>query len=215
MALTKKQKLVLDFIKQYNNTHGVSPTQKEIQDEFCLKSLGSVQRYLKYLVNAGLIEMESRSHRGIIICKNDTQTATEFAATAPQNNSHVLPLLGRVAAGNPIEAIENNDNLLEIPPHLVHNGGAPHFILQVEGDSMIEEGINEGDHIICKQQNSANNGDLVVALWDGETTVKRFYRHSTAAIELRPANSSMDSFWPTSESLVILGIVVGLMRNYR
>ncbi len=213
MALTKKQKQVLDFIKKYNNTHGVSPTQKEIQEAFALKSLGSVQKYLKYLVNAGLIEIENRSHRGINVI--EAPSSNHPAATTPQNStSYVLPLLGAVAAGNPIEAIENPDNLLEIPPHLVQQDGSDHFILKVSGDSMIEEGINDGDLIICKKSSSAHNGELIVALWEGEATVKRFYRHSGHRIELRPANSAMESFWPTSEDLQIIGRVVGLMRSY-
>lgn len=213
MALTIKQKRILDFIRDYNNTHGVSPTQKEIQDAFALKSLGSVQRYLKYLANAGLIEVENRSHRGIIV--TDDYSHDLPAAAGPQNSaSTVLPLLGKVAAGTPIEAIEDNNNQIEIPPHFIRNDSVPHFVLQVEGDSMIEIGINQGDHLICKQQNTANNGDIVIALWEGETTCKKFYRHSFSSIELRPANSTMESFWPTSESLVVLGVVVGLMRSY-
>jgi SOS regulatory protein LexA len=205
MALTKKQKRIFDFIRDYNNTHGFSPTQEEIKDAFGLKSLGSVQRYLKYLVNAGLVELESRSHRGIII----PQCSATNVEPIPE-----LPVLGKVAAGNPIEAIEQHDTTLQVPPHLLSKHDDQHFILEVEGESMIELGINPGDQLICLHQNTAKNGDIVIAYWDDEVTVKSFYHHSDGRIELRPANSSMDSFWPTSDSLRILGRVVSLMRQF-
>jgi repressor LexA len=202
MALTKKQKDVLDFIEGYFDKNGLAPTQKEIKEHFNLKSYGSVQRYLKYLMEEGLLESNWNERRGLKIKK----PVEEF------QDSREIPLLGDVAAGVAIEAIEN-PNTIQVPLHMVRKENR-YFALQVRGDSMIEDGILEDDVLVVKQQENANQGQTVVAIIDGEATVKHYFKKSHC-IELHPANSSMEPFIidPT-QNFKIAGVVVGLLRSY-
>lgn len=202
MSLTKKQKQVLDFISGYIEENEYSPTQMEIKEYFGFKSLGSVQDYIRYLKNAGYLENDTNSVRGLRPINPD----------APSSNDNVLqiPLHGKVAAGNPIEAIEGNE-FIEVPSHMVRKGN--HYALTVSGESMIEDGILDGDLIVVKEQKNAHNGDTVVAVMDGEATVKRFYKKSNR-IELHPANSSMKPIIVKGGQFQIKGVLVGLIRAY-
>jgi repressor LexA len=146
MALTKKQKEVLDFITEYVRENGYSPTQKEIQAFFGFKSLGSVQDYIKYLTTGGYLNNDSHSVRGLM-------------PSTVQQNSEEIPLLGNIAAGTPIEAIENTD-MISVPVHMLGRG--QHYALKVRGESMIEEGILSGDIAIIKHATNAENGQIVV-----------------------------------------------------
>ena len=214
MSLTKKQRDVFDYICTYADEWGYAPTQKEIQDNFCLKSLGSVHRYIKYLVNAGLIINEERAHRGIqIVQKFQTRISSSDNSHQGSSTHTQLPLLGKVAAGNPIEAIENCSEMMEVPDYLLSSSSGQHFVLQVEGESMINLGILPNDYLVCRRQSAAKNGQVVIALWENEATVKSFYHHGDK-IELRPANDSLDSFWPTAEDFHLAGTVVGLFRKF-
>jgi SOS regulatory protein LexA len=197
MALTKKQKDVLDFITEYVRENGISPTQKEIQENFGFKSLGSVQDYIKYLTNGGYLVNDSHSVRGLM------------PATV-QQNSEEIPLLGSIAAGTPIEAIENTD-MISVPTHMLGRG--THYALRVKGDSMIEEGILSGDIAIIKHQTQADNGQIVVAVVDNETTLKRLYKKSRQ-IELHPANRTMKPIIVKDRECEIRGLLVGLIRTY-
>ncbi|OUR94071.1 repressor LexA [Halobacteriovorax marinus] len=206
MSITKKQKEVLDFITQYWEKHEVAPTQKEIKEAFGLKSFGSVQRYLKYLKDAGHIDSDWNARRGL-------KPKEEFRASAPENSIDI-PLFGDVAAGIPIEAIENPDNTISVPLHMIKEN-SKYYALNVKGDSMIEDGILEGDIVICKHQTTANRGQTIIALVDGEATVKR-YQPRKSHIELIPANSSMSPIIvdPEVSQFSIAGILVGLLRSY-
>lgn len=197
MALTKKQKDVLDFITDYVREHGFSPTQKEIQTHFGFKSLGSVQDYIKYLKNGGYLNNDSHSVRGLT-----PSTVTQ--------NSEEIPLLGNIAAGTPIEAIENT-NTISVPSHLLGTG--QHYALQVKGESMIEEGILDGDIAIIKHQNQAHNGQIVVAVIDNETTLKKYFKKSKQ-VELHPANRTMKPLIIKDRECEIRGLLVGLIRSY-
>jgi len=197
MALTKKQKEVLDFITDYVRENGFSPTQKEIQENFGFKSLGSVQDYIKYLTTGGYLQNDSHSVRGLM------------PATVQQNTEEI-PLLGDIAAGVPIEAIENN-NMISVPTHMLGRG--THYALKVKGESMIEEGILSGDVAIIKHQTQAENGQIVVAVIDNETTLKRFYKKSKQ-IELHPANKTMKPIIVKDRECEIRGLLVGLIRTY-
>lgn len=213
MGMTKKQKEVFEYIKGHILTHGISPTQKEIMNHFQLKSLGSVQRYVKYLIQSGHLMNQEHAHRGLQINPHLHAGAGHSTLEHLDTNPFRLPLLGKVAAGIPIEAIESCDQKIEVPPFMVQSK-EPHFVLEVQGESMIEEGICPTDLIVCRQQKWANSGDIVVAMWDGEVTVKFYYKHQNKGIELRPANQLMESFWPRSESFELLAKVVGLIRSY-
>ena len=205
MGLTKKQKEVLDFIKDFSQKNEISPTQREIKEHFGLKSYGSVQRYLKYLKDAGLLEQDWNSKRGLkLLTPQSTQDHYDILS---------IPLLGSVAAGDPIEAIENPDEMLEVPRYLI-NSHHRHFALSVSGDSMIEDGILNGDVAICKQQESASTGETIVAVIDGEATLKKFYKKNNI-IELHPANERLKPIIVTpDEHFRIVGKLVGLFRQY-
>lgn len=203
MALTKKQKEIYDYICRYYQEHGVSPTQKEIKEEFDFKSFGSVQKYISYLNEAGLLENDWNARRGL--------KPANLKKDIPDNE---IALLGDVAAGIPIEAIENPTETIAIPDHLRKVRG-PLFALHVVGDSMIEDGILDGDIIICRHQVNANQGQTVVAVVDGEATVKKFYQKKNI-IELHPANKTMKPFLidPSEQDVKVAGVLVGLMRSY-
>lgn len=197
MALTKKQKEVLDYITDYVRENTFSPTQKEIQENFGFKSLGSVQDYIKYLTNGGYLSNESNSVRGLM------------PATV-QQNSEEIPLLGSIAAGVPIEAIENSD-MISVPVSMLGRG--THYALKVKGESMIEEGILSGDIAIIKHQTQADNGQIVVAVVDNETTLKRYFKKAKQ-IELHPANKTMKPIIIKDRECEIRGLLVGLIRTY-
>ncbi|OIQ21287.1 MAG: repressor LexA [Bacteriovorax sp. MedPE-SWde] len=216
MALTKKQKEVLEYIKSYQRDNDLAPTQKEIKDHFGLKSFGSVNRYMKYLIEANLIEMDWNARRGIRLINSDLDTElkshTASSTIAPQHFEEI-PLLGDVAAGNPIEALENPDNTTHVPIHMISRPGK-YYALNVCGDSMIEDGIHEGDVLVCRHQENANQGQTVIALVDNEATVKKFYKKK-ATVELHPANERLKPFVITPEQdFRIAGVVVGLLRSY-
>ena len=199
MSLTKKQKQVYDYICEYLDEFGYSPTQVEIKEHFNFKSLGSVQDYIRYLKNSGHIQNDANSVRGL-------------KPVGQSNDENVIdiPLLGKVAAGIPIEAIENQETI-NIPSNMI--GGGSHYALTVQGESMIEDGILDGDIIIVKEKSTASNGETVVAMVDNEATVKRYYKKGKN-IELHPANSSMSPIIITDGDFHIKGILVGLYRSY-
>ena len=201
MSLTKKQKMVFDFIVNYINEHGFSPTQMEIKEHFEFKSLGSVQDYIRYLKAGGYLENDPNSVRGLTPAQNDT---------VQLEPSIEIPLHGKVAAGNPIEALEGNE-MISIPARLVGKG--VHYALTISGSSMIEDGILDGDTIIVKQKNTASNGETVVAVINNEATVKRFYKKQSH-IELHPANSTMKPLLVDNGEFEIKGVLVGLIRAY-
>jgi len=218
MAITKKQKEFYDYIVAYNQENGHSPTQKEIKDHFGLKSFGSVQKYLQYLNKEGLIETQLNQRRSLEIKapKNISKINNKsyHKSSDELSDSEHIPLLGLVAAGNPIEAIENPTNTISVPKYFL-KGGFKYFALTVKGDSMIEAGILEGDVIVCRSTKEARNGQIVVAVIDGEATVKTF-NHQKKIIELLPSNKNYKPI-VVDESVSdfkIVGNLVGLLRSY-
>lgn len=220
MGLTKKQHEVFQYIKSYTKKKGYSPTQREIKDHFGLKSFGSVQRYLKYLKEAGLIDADWNAKRGLTLIQDKPEASSDSkpktkktSAPIPDYHEYEIPLLGDVAAGNPIEALENPTETLSVPPHLLKKEGR-HFALRVQGESMIEDGILDGDYAIIKAQNEANAGQTIVAVIDGEATLKKFYKKKSQ-IELHPANSTMSPIVVgPDQDIKIVGHLVGLVRLY-
>lgn len=207
MGLTKKQHEVFQFIKEYTDQNGYAPTQKEIKEHFNLKSFGSVQRYLKYLKEAGLLTTDWNAKRGLTLTKEEKDNQNS------DSHEFEIPLLGDVAAGNPIEAIENPTETIGIPTYLVQKKGN-HFALRVCGESMIEDGILDGDIAIIRQVQNANTGETIVAVVDGEATLKKFFKNK-GAIELHPANSTMSPILVNrDQDCKIVGKLVGLFRQY-
>jgi len=201
MKLTEKQQVFLSFLYTYQEEWGSSPSFDEICRHFGFASYNTVTNYLRILERKGYVRVPARKN---------LKRAIEVIGPV-KKRSFELPLLGKVAAGKPIEAVEDVDSI-EIPPSMV--AGGEHFVLQVEGVSMEDEGILNGDFIVVRKQPTAENGDTVVALIENEATVKKYYRKG-ARVELRPAHRGMDSFWVCEGDLRIEGKVVGVIRHYR
>jgi repressor LexA len=194
--LTPKQKRLLEFIQGYQKAHGYAPTQQEIAERFGFRSLGTVQNYLVRLERQGLLRKPWNAKR-----------ALEVVEAEP--SAYRLPLLGRVAAGRPIEPVSGGDEI-EVPSFMVRGGES--FVLRVVGDSMIGDGILDGDYVVVRRRATAENGETVVALVDGEATVKRYYRRN-GRVELLPANPAMDPIHVgEGQDLRLEGVVVGVLR---
>lgn len=205
--LTKKQKQVFDYIVDYINENQFSPTQVEIQKHFGFKSLGSVQDYIRYLKGAGLLDNDPNAVRGLVPIRPE-ESLTFSANSARQERE--IPMLGEVAAGRPIEAIEGNESICVSQSLL---GKGDFFALTVTGNSMIDDGILDGDIIIVKKTHTANNGDTVIATINNEATLKRYYRKKEK-IELHPANKEMSPIIISSGNFEIKGILQALMRRF-
>ncbi len=199
MNLTEKQQAVYRFIRQYIETKAVSPSYDEIRRHFGLHSFQSVQKYLKQLERKGFIRVPGKNQKRVI-------TLTEHGGATV-----VLQMAGTVAAGSPIEPLEQQETV-SVPEEML--GSGEYFALRVKGSSMIGEGIYDGDTIVVRRQETAENGQTVVALVEGEATVKKYYRWKEG-VELRPANPEMDSILVREGEFAIRGVVAGLMRQYR
>jgi len=201
MKLTEKQKEFLGFISGYIHDWSKPPSFEEICSHFGFTSYNTVTTYLKTLERKGYVRLPDRKNlkRAIEVISPVETRRFEF------------PLLGRVAAGKPIEAVETVD-VIEVPPSMIGQGD--HFVLQVQGDSMQEDGILDGDFIIVRKQPAAENGETVVALINNEATVKKYYRMEET-VELRPAHSGMAPILVQQGDLQIQGKVVGVMRQYK
>lgn len=214
--LTPKEKSVLEFIENYISKNGYSPSFLEIKDHFGFASNNSVQNYVKQLEAKNYIYNPGGNQKRAI-------RVTNSAHALPDNLREIrtrltpnvtVPLLGNVAAGAPIEHLKH-DEYIDIPVSLLKKPDMT-YALQVQGNSMIEDGIHDGDTILVQRQTHASDGEIVVAVVDHEATVKRIFQNSMKKdmVELRPANSDMESFWYPPEQVDIRGIVVGLIRKY-
>ena len=198
MNLTKRQKEIVDFIRGYRKTHCISPTQREIRENFHLSSFGTVQKHLKRLEEKGALSREWNRSRGISPADEEIRKGMEVA------------LLGTVAAGRPIEPFPDQETI-EVPSSLLGRG--EHFVLRVRGDSMVEDGIRDGDYVIVARQSTARNGQTIVALVRGEATLKRYYSEG-ARVRLQPANAAMKPMTVDARDLTVQGVVTGLIRDY-
>lgn len=201
MKLTDKQKVFLGYLSRYINEWGVSPSFDEICSEFKFGSYNTVTTYLKILERKGYIRLPG---------KKNQKRAIEIISPV-ETSRFEYPLLGMVAAGKPIEAVEDV-RAVEVPPSMV--GSGDHFVLKVKGDSMQEEGILSGDLVVVRKQPAAENGETVVALINNEATVKKYYKRKKY-VELRPAHAGMKSIRIEEGDLRIEGKVVGVMRYYK
>ncbi len=205
VTLYKRQKEVLTFISQFIQLNGTSPTLQEIADALNLSSLATVHEHLKALEAKGLIQRYSGAVRGIEVTTNMMDTSLQGVS---------LPLVGYIAAGQPIEAIENPLETVIVSADLVSKSRRC-YVLQVKGSSMINEGIFDGDYVVIQQQNTARDGDIVVALINnGFATLKKFYREKNGRIRLQPANDDMDPIYVDAKDLKIQGKVTGVVRKY-
>lgn len=200
--LTERQKAILDFIREYQTARGgVAPTHREICERFGYSSYGTVYKHLKLLEQKGYLTRDWNQKRGI-----------ELVDHGEDGAGKELPFIGQIAAGHPIEAVQGNESL-EVPDHLLGRHRSQHYVLKVVGDSMIDEGIQEGDLVIVAQRDEAAAGEMVVALVDDEATLKRFYPEGSL-VRLQPSNPRMEPIRVPAASVKIQGVVVGLMRKY-
>ena len=196
------QQRILDFIRSEIQTKGYPPSVREIANAVGLKSTSTVHGHLRRLEKKGLLHRDAMKPRAMELMAEEEQ--------AVENATVQVPVLGHVTAGLPILAEENLDDYIPLPETLLGDG--EHFILQVHGDSMIEAGILDGDRIVVRRQEEANNGEIVVAMVEDSATVKRFYKEN-GHFRLQPENSSMAPI--LADSVVILGKVVSLYRIIR
>jgi repressor LexA len=201
--LTARQQQLLRYIEQVVSTTGVPPSIRQIGAALGIRSTNGVRSHLKALEKKGYIHRSLRTSRGIAMLDRVKRVTTKVLQDAVE-----VPVLGRVTAGAPILAVENREGQLQLDPSLVR--GADTFALRVEGDSMIEAGILDGDYVLVRPQQSAENGDIVVALLDEEeVTVKRFYREANG-FRLQPENTRMTPI--RVPAVQICGKVTGLVR---
>lgn len=207
--MTKNELNVLKFIDEQIKSTGVSPTYKEIQENFGLASIGSVQSYIRQLEKKGLIEKHPKLKRSLKVIHNFESGHSKPSSTP---DYATLPVLGSVAAGLPLEKKEH-DEYMDVPLQLISQPDKS-FVLRVSGDSMIEAGIFDKDLLLIESCNYADSGSIVVAATQDEAaTVKKiFYKNST--VELRPANAKYESQFYKGHEISIKGKVVGLIRRY-
>jgi repressor LexA len=203
MALTKRQREILDFIETFIQNYGYSPSFEEIAEYFGYRSLATVHEHLSNLERKGYIR---RNY-------NESRSVEPLEATRPRVAAAGLPLLGRVAAGAPIEAIEDSE-AIAVPEDML-TGRGPHFVLRVHGDSMIGDQIRDGDCVVVDGRDNAENGEMVIALINGDSaTVKRYYREGSGRIRLQPANEAHPPQFYQEDEVQIRGVVIGVIRRY-
>lgn len=202
MPLTKRQKQILDFIERFIEEQGYAPSFEEIAEAFGYASLATVHEHLSNLERKGYIRKSYNESRSVEVVRED-----------PGGYAVELPLLGAVAAGLPIEAVQDTEHIA-VPTEMVRRG-KNNYVLRVEGDSMIEEHIRDGDFIVVSSQDTAADGEMVVALVGGDSvTVKKLYREPDRRIRLQPANETMQPILVDPDDVQVQGVVVGLIRRY-
>ena len=197
MVTEERLTMVMDYIRKFSEEHGYTPSVREIGKECGIKSTATVHSYLAKLQDKGYLNKETNKKRSVTIGKSSGIS---------------IPLIGTVTAGQPIFAYENYEDYYNFP--VGEFRGEDLFMLRVEGTSMIDAGIMNGDKIIVRRQNTAENGEIVVALVEDSATVKRFY-YKNGQVILHPENEALSDMIYTAGEVSILGKVVGLMRNYR
>jgi repressor LexA len=201
MFVTKRQRQLLDYIDKHIRKAGYAPTLAEIGQQFGLTSLATVHKHLSNLETKGLIRRKWNYSRAI-----------EMLPQPGRRQAVDLPLLGRVAAGKPIEAIEHVGDAITVPEEFIRKNHT--YALQVSGNSMIADGIWDGDYVIVEERPVPNNGETVVAVIEGEATVKRYFRDRGGKVRLQPANDAMKPIVARAKDVEIRGVVVAVMRKY-
>src|SRR5918996_1607476 len=202
MPLTKRQREILDFLTSYSEQNGYAPSFEEIARQFEYNSLATVHEHLSNLERKGYIKRAYNESRAIEILPSDVfPKAVE------------LPLLGAVAAGMPIEAMGTGETL-SVPDAFLRRAGS-HYVLRVRGNSMIDEQIRDGDFVVINERQSADNGEMVIAMLNGSSaTVKKLYRERDGRIRLQPANDTMAPMYVHENDITIQGVVVGVLRRF-
>jgi repressor LexA len=208
MALTRRQKEVMDFLSSFIVEKGYSPSYEEIAGGLGLASLATVHKHIQALEAKQYLRRSYNHSRSLEVAE---RYVTEEQSRRPETPASSIPLLGRIAAGAPMEAIVNPE-ALHFSDFAKHDGT---FALEVRGESMIEDHICSGDYVLAEKTDSVKNGDIVVALVNGsEATLKRYYQEPDGRVRLQPANSAMDPIFVDQASLDIQGRVLAVMRKY-
>jgi len=202
MPLTKRQRQILDYLSSYSSQNGYAPSFEEIAEHFNYNSLATVHEHLSNLERKGYIKRSYNESRAIEILPSDVMA-----------NAVELPLLGSVAAGAPIEST-TVDETISVPQDFVRRGGN-HYVLRVRGNSMIDDHISDGDFVVVNDRQSADNGEMVIAMLDGgSATVKRYYRERDGRIRLQPSNDQVAPIYVQENQMKVQGIVMGVLRKY-
>jgi repressor LexA len=201
MKLTKRQKEILDFLSEFINQNGYSPSMEEIAAHFHFASLNAVFKHLEALERRGHLHRDSNCARAIQL------------TSSKDGGVQSIPLLGYVAAGKPIEAVSNPETL-QIPEYFLPRRNQ-HFVLRVKGESMIDAHIQDGDYVVVESRETANPGDMVVALIDDENVTLKKYYPEGSQVRLQPANETLAPIFVDSERIKIQGVIVSVMRKYQ
>ena len=208
--ITKRRQQIYDYIRSYQEEKGYPPSVREMAAAVGLSSPSTVHAHLNALEERGLIKRDRTKPRAIEVFNEDGSSAKQNpGAETETRGSITLPLVGRVAAGMPILAEQNIEDTFTVPTEIATDASS--FILEVHGESMINVGIYNGDYIIVREQHSATNGEIIVAMIDGEATVKTFYKEQ-GRVRLQPENDTMEPIY--ADNPTILGKVVALMRRF-
>ena len=201
MYVTRRQREILDYVRRHIERKGYAPTIEEIGAHFGLRSLATVHKHLSNLQLKGLLRRQTYRSRALeLVPAENSRRAVE------------LPLLGKVAAGQPIEAVQSNE-AVAVPEEFVGRGDA--FVLQVQGDSMIDEQIRDGDYVVVENRSEAQDGEMVVALLDGQNvTLKKLYQEADGHVRLQPANAAVAPLILPAASVRVQGVVLGVLRRY-
>ena len=210
MALTKRQKEVLDFLADFIESNGYSPSYEEMAAALNLASLATVHKHISALESKNYVQRSYNQSRSLEVSPqyiDDLRASKQSSGRGTE-----VPLLGRIAAGSPVEAISGNEQL-QFSDFV---GNSETFALEVRGDSMIEDHICSGDYVLVEKTGTARDGEIVVALVNGsDATLKRFYREADGQIRLQPANSEMKPIYVDPDSLEIQGRVLAVMRKFK
>jgi repressor LexA len=208
MALTPKQKRLLDFIADFADREGYAPSYAEMKDALHLASLATIHKHIEALEERKYVRRSFNHSRSIDVAPSYLEERRRERG----KTGDFLPLLGRIAAGSPVEAIAGQDTIAFAD----FTGKGDTFALQVRGESMIEDHICDGDYVLVEKTSDAHNGDIVVVLVGGiEATLKRFYRESAERVRLQPANAAMEPIYLHPSELQIQGRVISVLRKYR
>lgn len=200
MILTKRQKQILDYLRDFIEKNGYAPSLIEISKHFNLNSISTIHKHLIHLEEKGLIRRHWNRARAI-----------EVVSSQPNPEARDVPLAGLISAGQPIEAVRANE-LVAVPEDMI--GHRDVYVLKVKGESMVDEQVREGDYVVVESRAEARNGEMVVALLDGENaTLKKYYREKEE-IRLQPAHPTMKPIYVKENELKIQGVVIGLLRKY-
>ena len=206
MAITRRQRELYDFLSRFVSEHGYSPSFEEIKEGMGLSSLATVHKHVTNLEKKGLLSRDYNRSRSIDLIPPKGKLKQSMAV----NTGVVLPLLGRIAAGRPIEAVQSNETISLAD--FVRSKEV--FVLEVRGESMQDEAILDGDYVLVEKSKTAHNGDIVVALVDGsDATLKRFFREGDN-IRLQPSNAAMKPIVVAAAAVEVQGRVIGVLRKY-